>query len=189
MQDWELLEVYSNLMEEGGLLNQVSVTYPGQHISIRVGGIDRVNVRVKEISTRDPGDDTNTIWPDMSTYGSDSSEHSKTTNTSPQCVLLIQDTEMIVEPKARPRKNVSAWLDPFQLIPSDLEWGSSLKKLSSLSGRGSLHVDPGCVHVRTEQWQFETEWAQIRSEDSKKTRVVRVMTSSRIPRNNAGTPK
>jgi len=185
VQDWELLEVYSNLMEEGGLLNQVSVTYPGQHISIRVGGIDRVNVRVKEISTRDPGDDTNTIWPDMSTYGSDSSEHSKTTNTSPQCVLLIQDTEMIVEPKARPRKNVSAWLDPFQLIPSDLEWGSSLKKLSSLSGRGSLHVDPGCVHVRTEQWQFETEWAQIRSEDSKKTRVVRVMTSSRIPRNNA----
>lgn len=187
--DWELLEIYSNFMEEGGLLSQVSVVYPKQQLAIRIHGIDVVNIRVKQVTTRASSntiDDVDSIWPDVSSTGNGLSKLSEEKNPLPQCVLLIQDTEMIVEPKARPRKESTEWLDPFQLIPSDLDWGASVDKLSTLTGRIPFHVDPGCVLVKTERWQFKTEWAQIMSEDSNQMRVVRVMTSSRVPKYTAG---
>lgn len=191
VEDWELIEIYSNLMEEGGLLSQVSVIYPDQHLTLCVDGMDRVNIRINQVTTRNssnPGDDENPIWPEISLNSSDFSIGSGTKNSSPQCVLLVQDTEMIVEPKTRPRKKMISWLDPLRVIPSDLDWGLSFDKLSTLTGRGPFSVDPGCVLLKTEQWPFETEWAQIRSQDSKQIRIVRIMTSSRIPRNSAGTP-
>jgi hypothetical protein len=43
--DWESLEVYAELLEEGGLLQQVSVVYPNQVLSLRVG-LEMVRVRV-----------------------------------------------------------------------------------------------------------------------------------------------
>lgn len=36
--DWECLEVYAELLEEGGLLQQVTVVYPNQALALRVGG-------------------------------------------------------------------------------------------------------------------------------------------------------
>lgn len=192
IEDWELLEIHSNFMEEGGILSQVSVIYPNQQLTIRVDGIDRVQILVKEVTTKAssmPGD-AHLIWPDISSYCSVFGEHSDDTlsnshNLQPQCVLLLRDTEMIIEPKTRPRTKNTPWLDPFRLIPSDVDWGSSFTKLSSLTGRGPFHVEPGCVLVKTEQWPFGSEWAQLRPENSNQIRVVRVITSSRIPRNHA----
>lgn len=43
--DWESLEVYAERLEEGGLLQQVSVVYPNQMLAIRVG-TEMVRVRV-----------------------------------------------------------------------------------------------------------------------------------------------
>lgn len=43
--DWESLEVHAELLEEGGLLQQVSVVYPNQVLSLRVG-LEMVRVRV-----------------------------------------------------------------------------------------------------------------------------------------------
>ena len=184
VEDWELLEIYSNLMEEGGLLRQVSVIYPEQTLQLRVDGIDRVNIRVKEVKTQDspdPGNDENSIWPDLP-----SNQRSTEKNSSPKCVLLIQDTEMIVEPKTRQQKKDPSWSNPFRLIPSDFDWGVSLAKLSSLTGRDAFHVGPGCVLVKTEEWPFDTEWARIKSNDSDETRVVTIMTSPEVPRSSAG---
>ncbi len=189
VEDWELLEIYSNLMEEGGLLRQVSVIYPKQPLALRVDGIDRVNIRVKEVRTQDspdPGNDENPIWPDLPSISSGCGQRSREEKSSPKCVLLIQNTEMIVEPKTRQKKKNPSWSNPFQLIPSDLDWGRSLSKLSSLTGRDPFHVDPGCVLVKTEQWPFESEWAQIKSHNSDQMRVVRIMTSPDVPRSSAG---
>ena len=122
------------------------------------------------------------IWPDLP-----SNQRSTEKNPFPKCVLLIQDTEMIVEPKTRQQKKNPSWSNPFRLIPSDFDWGVSLAKLSSLTGRDALHVDPGCVLVKTEEWPFETEWARIKSHDSDETRVVGIMTSPVVPRSSAGT--
>jgi hypothetical protein len=189
VEDWELLDIYSNLIEEGGLLSQVSVIYPNQHLAIRIDGIDRVKIRVKEVTTRVFSNQyvVHPIWPDISPDGSSFSKRSLEKTLLPRCVLLIQDTEIIVEPKTRRRRKNNLWLDRFRLIPSDVDWGASFEKLSKTTGRSSFHVEPGCVLVRAEQWPFESEWAQIRTENPNRMRVVRVMTSSRIPRNNAGT--
>jgi hypothetical protein len=43
--DWESLEVNAELLEEGGLLQQVSVVYPNQLLSLRVA-LEMVRVRV-----------------------------------------------------------------------------------------------------------------------------------------------
>ena len=190
VEDWELLDIYSNLIEEGGLLSQVSVIYPTQHLAIRIDGVDRVKIRVSEVTTREcsnPENDVHQIWPDFSSDGSNFSNRPKEKKLLPQCVLLIQDTEIIVEPKTRLTRKNTPWLDPLRLIPSDADWGASFEKLSKTTGRDSFHVEPGCVLVEAEQWPFESEWAQIRSDNPNQMRIVRVMTSSRIPRNNAGT--
>lgn len=188
VEDWELLEIYSDFMEKGGLLSQVSVIYPKQQLTIRIDGNDRVKIRVKEITTLSSlnlGNVASSVWPDISSEGSTFGKRTQDGSSLPQCVLLIEDTEMIVEPKTRQRKKNVPWLHPFRLIPSDFDWGSSFKNLSKITGRSSFYVDPGCVLVNTEQWPFESEWAQLRPENSDQMRVVRVMNSSRVPRHNA----
>jgi len=157
-----------------------------------VGGVDRVQIMVNEVTTRSSSSPQinapSSIWPDIS-VGDDSysSVFLKGDETSPRCALLIQDTEVIVSPKTRSRKKKIPWSRPLRLIPGDSDWGASLEKLSSLTKRKSFHVEPGFVLVHTDQWKFEIKWAQIKADDSdsNETRVVGVRTSSRIPQNNA----
>lgn len=44
--DWESLEVYAEVLEEGGFLQQVSVVYPQQILLLRVANSEMVRVRV-----------------------------------------------------------------------------------------------------------------------------------------------
>jgi len=187
-KDWELLEAYSAFMKDGGLLSQVSVVYSNQSLTVRINEFERVKIRVKEMNTKATSnvrDEMDPVWPDISTDSSDSDKCLKTMKTHLNCVLLIRDTEIIVEPKTRTKKNDSSWLGPFRLIPSAAEWGASLHILSRLTELKSFHVEPGCVIIKTEEWPFESEWAHIKPENSKKTRITRVVTSSRISKENA----
>lgn len=46
-EDWELFEIYSSYFENGALLKQVSLVYPGQILSLSLGdGYDFARVRV-----------------------------------------------------------------------------------------------------------------------------------------------
>ena len=38
IQDWELIEMEANLLEDGGLLNQITIVSPGQVFPLRFGG-------------------------------------------------------------------------------------------------------------------------------------------------------
>mmetsp|Transcript_120792 Transcript_120792/g.246818 ORF Transcript_120792/g.246818 Transcript_120792/m.246818 type:complete len:888 (+) Transcript_120792:15-2678(+) len=152
-----------------------------------MGEREGATIRVTEIFTgafSGPGNDVPLVWPDVSSKGS-GGNGSNEYNSSPKCALLIQDTEIVVKPKTRSKKKIPSWSDPFRLIPSDADWGESFGKLTMLTGRGSFHVDPGCVLIKTEQWPFQSIWAQIKSDRSNQISVVRVVTSSRIPPQNA----
>jgi hypothetical protein len=98
VEDWELLEVHSQELELGGLLQQVSVVFANQRLSLQLER-DSVEVVVKETFTMEES----SIWP--------------TTREceAPPCVLLVQDTEVIVEPKPRPPSE--RWSTP------PLRWG------------------------------------------------------------------
>jgi len=194
VEDWELLEIYGDFMEGGGLLSQVSMVYPNQSLTVRVGGgMDRVQIRVTEVTSASSlslGNDVPSIWPDISSASSSSSSRSGEVgedNTNLLCVLLVQDTEVIVAPKTRPIKKTIPWLSPLRLIPSDTDWGASFEKLSKLTEREDFHVEPGCVLVHSDQWPSDSKWAQIKTNDptSNQMRVVRVTTSPRIPRHDA----
>ena len=177
-------------MKDGGLLSQVSVIYATQNLTVRINEFERVKIRVKEITTRassNTADKTHPVWPDISTNSSDLGKRLKPTKTSLNCVLLIQDTEIFVEPKTRPKKINARWMGPFRLIPCDVDWGASLHILSKLTELKSFHIEPGCVLVKTEEWPFESEWAHVKPQNSNKMRVARVVTSSQIPKENAGT--
>ena len=196
VEDWELLEIYGDFMECGGLLSQVSVIYSNQSLTVRVGGgMDRVQIRVMEVTTSasppSPGNELPSIWPHISSDSSISSNCPDDGEDSSKldCVLLIQNTEVIVAPKTRPIKKPIPWSSPLRLIPSDTDWDASFEKLSNLTERENFHVEPGYVLVHSDQWPFDREWAQIKTNDStsNQMRVVRVTTSRGIPRNNAGT--
>jgi hypothetical protein len=174
VEDWELLEIYSDYVEQGGLLSQVSVIYQNQNLTLRVGdGADRVQVQVTEATG--------------SSLVTNCAEEDSIRPLS--CVLLIQDTEVIVSPKARPTKKLIPWSSPLRLIPSDIDWGTSCATLSRLTNMEAIYVEPGCVLVHCDQWPFDSLWAQIKLENPtlNQMRVVRVMTSSKIPPNDAGT--
>jgi len=53
-KDWEMLELYADFLESGSLLSQVSLVYPGQVISLLVGGEgkDIARVRVQDSTCR-----------------------------------------------------------------------------------------------------------------------------------------
>jgi len=191
VEDWELLEIYGDFMEQGGLLNQVSVIYPNQNLIVRVGdGVDRVQVKVIEATSSTWGTSRNesSIWPDLS-FESDSNSNCRREDSSRlPCVLLIQDTEVIVSPKTRPSKKIIPWSSPLRLIPSDIDWGASLATLSVVTKRDAFSVELGCVLVHQDQWKHKSEWAHIKTENSKldqKNSVVRVTTSVKVPRNDA----
>jgi hypothetical protein len=173
VEDWELLEIYSDFVEQGGLLSQVSVIYQDQNLTLRVGdGIDRVKVKVTEATG--------------SSLGTTCAKEDSIRPLS--CVLLIQDTEVIVSPKARSTKKVLPWSSPLRLIASDIDWGTSCATLSRLTNMEAIYVEPGCVLVHCDQWPFESRWARIKPENPtlNQMRVVRVTTSSKMPPNDAG---
>lgn len=203
-EDWELMEMHSEVMEFGGWLEQVSLVYPKQELTLRVGGVGRdcVHLIVVEAIGRDNrvkkniGDSTKStsVWPVSSKAlpnapGRDDDEV--------PCMLLLQDTEVVVEPKPRPSKKVVSWSAPLRLIPSHSDWSQSLSNTVSRMSNFSdeylpLVVDVGCILVSTDAWPFQTNWARIRPESETNNiheRVVRVVRSTRVSMDDAGTLK
>ncbi len=118
-EDWELIDVNSDFLEGGGLLQQVSIVYPNQILTFKVG-TDYVRVKVitngfvssfdfaaseNEVSD---GDDSSY----MSLDESDESLQSHITEAiesvdlrqSNLCLRLVANTQVIVIPKPRARK-------------------------------------------------------------------------------------
>jgi Peroxisome biogenesis factor 1, N-terminal len=185
-EDWELLEIHSEAMEHGELLNQVSVVYPDQVLRFRVGSNgDQVNIVVKGVQTASSALSESSIWPSIPSH-----KTSDEITTTTCCVLLVQDTEVVVAPKPRPSKRVSSWTPSLRLLPSDADWGETLdifKRISALDGE-ELSVEPCSVLVNADNWQYDNEWSRVKPEKTKNLeRLVRVYTSPAVPLGCAGT--
>ena len=113
--------------------------------------------------------------------------------------MLMQNTEVVITPKPRPRRKQSLWSKPLQLIPSDEDWGSAFEFLFRNSDSDYGRIDPGCIVVSELFWEFDSEWATIRkavsTNASKKesdrpgseTTLVRIVRSRTVPPAKAGT--
>jgi hypothetical protein len=187
VDDWELLQVHAEELESGALLHQISLIYPNQRLSLRLQR-DRIQVVVKEILTLQ---DEDSIWPSTAEDANDEAS----SQAAPPCVLLVQDTELIVSPKPRPKLN-NDWSAPLRLVPCQEDLSSSMlelqKQLLLAKQCDQLVIPPGCVLVHPECWNTPHEWARIkvvaeRANENTTTRLVRVIKSSLIRKQQAGT--
>jgi hypothetical protein len=187
VDDWELLQVHAEELERGALLHQVSVVYPNQQLSLRLQR-DTIEVVVKEILTLK---DEDSIWPSTAEDGDDE----VSSRAAPPCVLLVQDTELIVSPKPRPKLD-NNWSAPLRLVPCQGDWSSSMLELPkqlSLAKQCDQHViPPGCILVHPECWNSPQEWARIKTvvetanEDTASC-LVHIIQSPLIRKQQAGT--
>jgi hypothetical protein len=179
-EDWELLEVYAQAFEQGDLLQQVSVVYHNQRISLQLPSNAKTvaQVVVREISTRTEAE---TLWPSLK----DETEAGAT------FALLVKDTEVVITPKPRPRKRDPEWSTPLRLIPCDEDWTEDMHELAErLGGSSSIVVPPGCILVNESSvnWVDKTSrWARIsQASNHSKSRLIRVVASSQVPFLQAG---
>jgi hypothetical protein len=179
--DWELLEAHADALEQGGLLQQVSVVYPGQSISLQIGrDVARVVVKGVNEDTSAAGDN---VWPE--------DPQSRSQSTYTRCVLLVQDTEVVIAPKTRPRRVDDEVGPPLRLSPCDLDFGTAMRDLASVQKIKILTVPPRCVLIHGTTPATDNQswaWASSSNDDSKDQCValVRVIHTPELPPKHAG---
>ena len=169
IEDWELLEAYAQSFEEGGLLKQVSVVFNQQLLTLQLPTSSAVKVRliVGEISTTRTSE-TSGLWPPLS------SDHKEDDNRNSCCdyALLVQNTEVIIQPKPRPTNDDDCeWSAPLRLIPCCDEWPADMQYLSQQqqatgNHQHPLRVSPG--HILVNQLFFDDLSARHRKKTKKK---------------------
>lgn len=119
-EGWELLEVFAQQLEEGALLKQVSIVFPGQELALKLGN-DLVRLRVLE---------------DGFCHGG------KAETCKDSCLRLVADTEVIVTP--RPRVSNDADKDvvyeqsvPIRVLPNYADFSPAMKQLQKLFENGT----------------------------------------------------
>ena len=130
VSDWELLEIFAQELEEGLLLGQISIVFPGQCFNLVLGS-DIVNVRVLEDGFRPVLED---LGPSISN-----------SNSSLTPLRLVSDTEVIVSPRPRSKasenKDTSFPLsEPMKIIPCEMDFSADMTKMQNLFNE-SLTVD------------------------------------------------
>lgn len=189
VQDWELLEIQSHVMEQGGLLKQVSVIYQGQLLTLCVGrGGDEVKMLVKDVAGG-LSRSGSSIWPNFvdQTFSVNGYKSSTAPPEQTLYALLVQGTEVVVVPKPRPPKQNISWTPSLRLIPSERDWGDASDLLARLTGIKATRVAPWSVVVHEDQWQYESEWARIKPANSKSpVGIVKVITSPDVAFQSAG---
>ena len=147
---WELLEIYAQELEEGIVLGQISVVYPGQIFSLSLG-TDTVPVRVLDDGFYANANANSNANNEGSSSGNERREHCS-------CLRLVKDTEVIVAPKARSRgQTATASSDddmmetflpstPMKVLPHEMDFSADMKHLHNLTEDEHEHGHHGHGH-------------------------------------------
>ena len=146
-EDWELLETRASYLEQGALLQQVSLVYSGQEIPLWVGDRDVAWVRILP-SNFDKSEAPNSAWPDLKKWGS--SYHQNSTTTAP-CLRLVRDTRVSVAPKPRSSNNnrQAQWSPPLRVYTTQNDYGVAMLELAKKFDKPQVATTPGTVWAAT----------------------------------------
>eukprot|EP00986_Skeletonema_menzelii_P005182 scaffold1836_cov137-Skeletonema_menzelii.AAC.1 len=177
--DWELIEMEASLLEDGGLLNQITIVYPGQVFPLRLvspddsysAGLETaawIKVVVDDgfasSSVQYDSDDTDSMF----TSDTDSSE-SESSEVLYNCLRLMAETEVSVIPKPRLKNEdedePSAKKDSTKSDEPVYAYSCPLRIQSTLPASDMDMPSFGCVYVHSStlkqlpgyQQMFETE--------------------------------
>eukprot|EP00934_Nitzschia_sp_Nitz4_P009035 Nitzschia sp. Nitz4//scaffold129_size63868//3768//7463//NITZ4_006193-RA/size63868-augustus-gene-0.50-mRNA-1//1//CDS//3329534887//9025//frame0 len=169
--DWELLEVHAGEFEGGSLLRQVSVVSLQQTVRLRMQN-DVVHFVVQDIRTSR----NDSLWP----VQGDTEEHSKV-------ALLLNDSELVINPKPRIVSKTGEWSEALRLIPCSEDLSEGGKQMVSFLGSNPIDVLPGCLLVSEDVWDSNFgSWARMCIDGAEdRNTLVRVATSSSIAKNSA----
>jgi SpoVK/Ycf46/Vps4 family AAA+-type ATPase len=192
--DWELIEMEASVLEDGGLLNQITIVYPGQVFPLRLvspgesysGGLESAAwIRVVAEDGFD-SDETDSI------FASDSdSSQSELCGVNYNCLRLMAETEVSVIPKPRLKNDdenepsverdstrsndpVYAHSCPLRVqftSPSDHETTTTSMPPISLLGCAYVHSYT-LKHLPGYQQMFETELACLENVSDLPSAVV-----------------
>jgi hypothetical protein len=214
VEDWELIEAHAEWLEGGGILQQISVVYPKQVLSIRFDAFsdDIARVKVVHVESKLHSDEADfdnpfDVWPSYEGTISECSEQQRSP-AGPCCVLLVQDTEVQIAPQTRKRQNRVT--PPLRLIPSTADLLPNMRALASELDQyqglqesetcSSMTVPPGCILVHASVCVHfgtlvgkERQWAVVLPEESREQKskhfasLVRVIPTSRLSPSDVGT--
>jgi len=137
VDDWVLLEANAAWLEQGGLLQQVSLAYSGQVLTLCAGGRDVVRVKVNSTNF----DSSPVVWP------GDDNEASLLPR---QSLRLVADTQVIVAPKIKTNVEDKDKVT-LRAVPAALDYSASMLELADHIGVSLTDVAPfsAVVHPAT----------------------------------------
>lgn len=179
--DWELIEMEASVLEDGGLLNQITIIYPGQVFPLRLvspgescSGDLETAAWIKVVADEGfasklvqyDSDDTDSMF----TSDSDSSE-SESSGVLNNCLRLMAETEVSVIPKPRLKNEdetesrSSAEKDSTKSDEPIYAYSCPLRVQTTLPTTDINMPSFGCVHVHSStlkqlpgyQQMFDTE--------------------------------
>lgn len=136
VSDWEMIEMEANVLEDGGLLNQITIVSPGQVFPLRfggsMGGIEsaawiRVVDEELESMDRSISDDSDATFTSLSDSefespsdeGNDSMHGEGDDTCNIPCVRLMAETEVLVVPKPRARTEETVDTESIGCAPEE----------------------------------------------------------------------
>ena len=139
--DWELLETRADFLEDGALLQQVSIAYAEQHIPLWVGAKDVAWVRV--LPCNFGGESKDSVWPETC---DDTSQKKAPSTVNNGCVRLVQDTQICVAPKPRRKKDASL-SPPLRVYTTKSDYSTPMLELAESFGKCQVATTPGTVFL------------------------------------------
>lgn len=202
-QDWELLRVHADRLEEGWLLKCVTFIYKQQCLKLIVPALtglmqmkDVIHVVVTDLSFSNC-EAVLSPWPVSEELRSRADD----TNDSENYALLRTDTEVIINPKSRSRNDMISpyqWSKALKLIPSAEDIGSDVvfslrETVQDINPIQDVMV--GCISLNSKDFQLgilndEIQWVEIQLEGCQERAgngtIARVVLSDSIPESCAG---
>lgn len=134
--DWELLETRAAFLEDGALLQQVSIVYAGQVIPLWVGFKDVAWIRILSVNF----EREDSVWPEL-----DAGPGCQSTAT--ECLRLVRDTRISVAPK--PRLHTSQSSPPLRVYTTQNDYGTPMLNLAESMGKRQVSTTPGTVLIHS----------------------------------------
>lgn len=145
-EDWELLESHAQFLEEGALLQQISVVYAEQKVPLWVGGKDFAWVKV----LRDNFDEKDAVWPDV--VGSHESH-----GGCEGCLRLVADTRICVAPKPKVGREPQI-CPPLRVYPTSQDYSRPMIELGEAMQKGQVSLSPGTALIHPDTLNTIPGW-------------------------------
>eukprot|EP00977_Amphora_coffeiformis_P021796 scaffold9936_cov156-Amphora_coffeaeformis.AAC.3 len=185
-EDWTRIQHYSEWLEDGGFLRQVSLVYAGQEIRVHLPDDSVVWVRTLRVDKEADDASTMILWPE----DADDDHHHQSNETL--CRRILADTELVLLPATVEGGNNTPETI-FRLQTAFQDYSLSMQKLYTRLGQVPelVSCSNGTVVLHPESWCVESPYCNISivgesSEGFLKSYNVRVEVSEHVKKDCIG---